>query len=737
VSQDINNLSAGTYSVTVTDVKGCEDTISAMVAAPSALTLTAVASPVLCYGASTGSINLTPTGGTAPYNYQWSNNTSLQDPQNLSAGTYTVTVTDTNGCTATTSATVTQPASGVVITPVVTAVTCNGDSTGSIDITVTGGSGLYSYLWSNGAISEDIDTLTSGNYIVNVTYSGQCIASATINVPQPSSIVLTTTQVNLLCNGAGSGSINLTASGGSGPYTYLWSNGAQTEDVSNLSATNYSVTVTDANGCATTTTATIIQPSAIQIAVGLTNVACNGNSSGSLNITVSGGTGAYSYLWNNSATTEDISSLPSGNYSVTVTDANGCTASSSATISQPLAPLSLSTTQVNVLCFGNATGSINLSPTGGTAPYTYAWSNTTTQEDPTGLAAGTYTVTVSDANGCSSFTSAVITQPTNPVSASYVQTNLTCNGFSNGAIDVSVTGGTQPYAYAWSHGPTSEDLTGLSAGTYNLTITYSQQCTTTVTATITQPQVLSLSTTQTNVSCNSGGNGSIDLTVAGGTAPYTYSWTNSSVSQDINNLSAGTYTVTVTDANGCQGTTTATVSGPIPITLSTTQVNVLCHGANTGSINLTPTGGTSPYTYAWSNGSIVQDPQNLVAATHTVTVTDVNGCTATTSVTITQPQNPLTMTTTQVNVLCFGNTTGSIDLTVSGGTGIYTYAWNTGAITEDLTGLIAATYTVTVTDANGCTATTSVTITQPQAPLALTTSQVNVLCFGNSTGSIN
>ncbi|NBP30439.1 MAG: adhesin, partial [Flavobacteriia bacterium] len=152
-------------------------------------------------------MNLTPTGGTAPYTYQWSNNTSLQHPQNLVAGTYSVVVTDANGCTATTSATVTQPASGVVITPVVTAATCNGASTGAIDITVTGGTGVYTYLWSNGAISEDINSVVVGNYIVNVTYSGQCTASATINVPQPSPIVLTTTQVNLLCNGAGSGSI--------------------------------------------------------------------------------------------------------------------------------------------------------------------------------------------------------------------------------------------------------------------------------------------------------------------------------------------------------------------------------------------------------------------------------------------------------------------------------------------------------------------------------------------------
>ncbi|NBP30438.1 MAG: hypothetical protein EBV23_12845, partial [Flavobacteriia bacterium] len=328
---------------------------------------------------------------------------------------------------------------------------------------------------------------------------------------QPSPIVLTTTQVNLLCNGAGSGSIDLTASGGTAPYTYAWSNGAQTQDISNLSAVPYSVLVTDANSCTSTTSVTIIQPSAIQVAAAVTSVACNGNSTGAINITVSGGTGAYTYLWSNSATTEDISSLPSATYTVTVTDANGCTASSSATITQPQAPLTLSTVVTNVACHGASTGGIDLTVSGGTGAYSYVWSNGSTLQDPQNLVAGTYTVTVTDASGCTAFASAVITQPSNPLSASYVQTNVTCNGLSNGAINVTVAGGSGSYTYAWSHGPTTEDLTGLSAGTYNLTITYSQQCNTTLSITITQPQSIGLSTTQTNVSCNSGGNGSIEI----------------------------------------------------------------------------------------------------------------------------------------------------------------------------------------------------------------------------------
>ncbi len=215
------------------------------------------------------------------------------------------------------------------------------------------------------------------------------------------------------------------------------------------------------------------------------------------------------------------------------------------------------------------------------------------------------------------------------------------------------------------------------------------------------------------------------MTVSGGTSPYTYAWSNSATTQDLANVGAGTYTVTVTDANACTKTVSATVSNTGGPSLSKTQVNVLCNGNSTGSIDLTVTGGTSPYTYAWSNSATTQDISNLAAGTFTVTVTDANACTAVISTTITQP-SALALSSTQVNVLCNGNATGSIDLTVSGGTSPYTYAWSNSATTQDISNLTAGTYTVTVTDANACTKTLSATITQPSA-LTLSKTRVNVL----------
>jgi hypothetical protein len=215
-------------------------------------------------------------------------------------------------------------------------------------------------------------------------------------------------------------------------------------------------------------------------------------------------------------------------------------------------------------------------------------------------------------------------------------------------------------------------------------------------------------------------------------------WSNNGTVEDPSGMAAGPYTVTVTDANGCTANSNVTITQPAAgLALSTTQVNVLCNGNNTGSVNLTVTGGTAPYTYLWSNNGTAEDPTGMAAGAYTVTVTDASGCTANTTVTITQPAAPLATSFTQVNVGCFGNSTGSINLTVTGGTAPYTYAWSNNTTLEDPTGLSAGNYNVTVTDANGCTANSNVTITQPAAGLALSTTQVNVVCSGNNTGSVN
>ncbi len=772
---DHTYATVGTYNpvLTVVSADGCTSTFTTPITVTPLPSLSTTKVDVACNGGTTGSINLTVSSGTAPYSYLWSNGSTSEDLSSLPAGTYSVTVTDANGCTGTTTVTITQPSAPLTLSFTQTNVLCFGGSTGAIDLSVSGGTAPYTYSWSNGSVTQDLNSLPAGTYTVNVHdangLTGGCAATTSITIVQPDTpVTLNSTHVNVLCNGGSTGSIDLTAGGGTPGYIYSWSNGAVTQDVSGLAAGTYTVNVHDANGttggCAATTSVTITQPAAaISLTFTKVNVLCNGGSTGSIDLSVAGGTAPYTYLWSNGAITQDISSLAAGTYTVTVTDANGssggCSATLSVTITQPSAPVSLSTTQTNILCFGASTGAINLTVAGGTAPYSYVWSNGATTEDLSALAAGTYTVVVTDANGstggCTATTTVTITQPAAALTVSTTQTNVLCFGASTGAIDLTPAGGTAPYTYLWSNGATTQDLSSIAVGTYTVQVTDANgstgSCAATTTVTITQPAApLSLTSTKVNVLCNGGLTGSINLTPAGGTAPYTFAWSNGAVTEDLIGLAAGTYTVTVTDANGstggCFATTSVTITQPAaPVTVSTTQTNVLCFGASTGAINLTVAGGTAPYSYVWSNGAITEDLTTIPAGTYTVTVTDANGsvggCTATTTVTITQPAAALTLTSTQVNVLCNGATTGSIDLTPAGGTAPYTYSWSNGAITQDITNLPAGSYTVNVHDANGlsgsCAAVATIIITQPAAPLTLTSTKVDILCNGGNTGSIN
>ena len=497
----------------------------------------------------------------------------------------------------------------------------------------------------------------------------------------------------------------------------------------------YRAVASNTSGSATSTAATLTVVS-ISTTGSKTDVACNGGSNGSATVVPSGGVAPYSYSWAPfGGTAATATGLSAGTYTVTVTDNSGCQTTRTFTINQPASAVSGTTVVTNVACNGASNGSINLTPAGGTAPYTFNWGGGITTEDRTGLAAGTYTVTITDANGCTATVNATVTQPASAVSGTTVVTNVACNGASNGSINLTPAGGTAPYTFNWGGGITTEDRTGLAAGTYTVIITDANGCTATVNATVTQPTALSGTVTQTNVLCNGGSTGTATVTVTGGTAPYTYSWSPSGgTAATATGLSAGTYTVTVTDANGCTLTRTVTITQSSAVSGTTVVTNVACNGASNGSINLTPAGGTAPYTFNWGGGVTTEDRTGLAAGTYTVTITDANGCTATVNATVTQPASAVSGTTVVTDVACNGASNGSINLTPAGGTAPYTFNWGGGVTTEDRIGLAAGTYTVVITDANGCTATVNATVTQPTA-LSGTVTQTNIACNGGSTGS--
>src|SRR5262245_13520774 len=293
-------------------------------------------------------------------------------------------------------------------------------------------------------------------------------------------------------------------------------------------------------------------------------------------------------------------------------------------------------------------------------------------------------LTCSGEGGCTAEDTVSLTAYENP-SASATHVDVKCHGGSDGSIDLTPSGGTTPYTFAWADGPRAEGLTGLAKGSYSVTVTDAHGCTATAGATINEPDALTASATHVDVLCHGGSDGSIDVTPVGGTTPYTFKWADGPTTEDRTGLTAGSYSVTVTDGNGCTATAGATINEPATLTATATHVDVLCHGGNDGSIDVTPGGGTTPYTFAWADGPTTEDRTGLTAGSYSVTVTDAHGCTATAGATINEPAT-LAASATHVDVLCHGGNDGSIDVTPSGGTTPYTFAWADGPTTEDRSG---------------------------------------------------
>ncbi len=450
-----------------------------------------------------------------------------------------------------------------------------------------------------------------------------------ISVSMPSSLLNTTLQstTNVNCFAEANGAIDINVNGGTTPYNYNWNNGATSQDITNLTANNYQVTITDANGCSTSIAATISQPNAPLYATiqSTTNVNCFAEANGAIDINVNGGTTPYNYNWNNGATSQDITNLTANNYQVTITDANGCSTSIATTISQPNAPLNANTAKENPKCYGASDGSATIVVTGGTDPYNYTWNNSLSSPQLTQISSGEYSVTVTDANGCSIIRSILLTDP-QPISIYSVQTPTTCNN-DNGTIVLTVNGGTPGYTYHWSENYTgmhTSTITGLSNNTYTVTVTDANGCSESVSTNVEKilPPNLILAS-QTNESC-SNSNGSIIVAVVNGTAPFHYNWNiNSNTNTNFrNSLQAGHYFVIVTDQEGCKDTLYSNIinhEAPSIAVLSTTPSH--CSQPD-GAINILVTGGSNNYQYHWSTNATSSNITQLTPGNYSVTVTD-------------------------------------------------------------------------------------------------------------------
>jgi|GEM_PF-444134 len=770
IQYSFTGLTAGTYNITVTDATGNFKTISGMIITESDLISVTINAQlnVTCPGGNNGSASATASGGTGTLSYSWSTipEQTTATATGLAAGIYSATVTDANGCSVSIPVNITEPAEIITSVSFQTDILCFGESTGSVAVTASGGTGVLSYLWNTIPVQNTpvASGLAAGTYLVTVTDANSCSKVQTVTLTQPAESLISsiTSSNNVSCFGANDGNASVLARGGTAPYSYLWNTVPvqTTASAIDLVAGNYVVTVTDAKDCVSTSSIFITEPTQIMAFISAqTNVICSGNNTGSATVTASGGVGALSYLWNTvpAQISPTATGLATGDYAVTVTDANNCTVLIPVTITEPNAIITSISTQTNVPCFGESTGSATVAGSGGIGTLSYSWNTIPVQSTPTatGLIAGTYQVTVTDANACFKIQEVVITQPDEIVISTENKKDVTCAGSSNGEINILVTGGSGAYSYSWTKNnisfATTQDLSGIGPGVYVVLVSDANGCgPKSATFSVSEPPVLVVSLiSKTNIICYGEATGAITVGVTGGTAlevlpgvfDYLYAWTGSNgytnTGRDLTNIPAGTYQLTVTDALGCTNQLTVIITQPAELVINYTTTPVICYGSNNASITLTVSGGVTPYQIQWSNLGTGLLQQDLAAGVYVVTVTDAIGCQKVVSVDI--PEAPVfTINPVVKNVSCFGAKDGSITLNFRGGVPPVTLAWSDGSPEGTArNNLGPGTYSVTIRDGAPCSILKTFVILEPQQ-LVLSANITNAFdCNTANSGTIN
>ena len=444
------------------------------------------------------------------------------------------------------------------------------------------------------------------------------------------------------------------------------------------------------------------------------------------------GTPPYHYAWSHGDTTATVSGLSSATYYVSITTGNNCHKTDTIVVTQPTA-VNVSVTPVNASC-SLLNGSLTAHPAGGTGAFTYHWNTGDSTAAVLSLGNGNYSLTVHDANNCSVTTAASVAGST-AVSETHSASPASCFGLSDGTASVNITSGTLPYSYAWNRGDTTALITGLSSATYYVTITNAGNCHKLDTVFVDQPTAINISVTPTNAACGQA-NGMAVANANGGTAGYLYDWGSNGTGDTISSLLAGTYHVTVTDANLCTASALTNISSSGSFTETHTSSPVLCAGDANGSAMLNITGGTAPITIHWNTGDSTTSLGNLAASTYQVTITDGNNCQKIDTVVVNQPVQ-LTASTSATADSCFGDFTGTATVTQLGGTTPYSNIhWSTGGNTNTITGLASSSYTVTITDANNCSASASASVTEP-AQLAIATTIIDPSGGNNGSAQVS
>ncbi len=795
----VSNLSAGEYRVIVTDsdMPANIDTAFVEVFQGPSLGVNLLTTQPTCFGESDGSVTAQITlGGVvqpnpgASFTFTWNTTPdNFQTLDSVPSGFYQVTVMDQAGCMASASTTLSQPAQLQILAnnTFITDATCSGSMDGSISVTATGGStadGNYTYNWSNNlgtiiANSSQASGLNPGEYVVTVTDDNNCtvVQNFTVGASKILGITLLNQQ-DISCNGADDGALEVSGTSTGAPpvlpFVYSWTRipggqaftGAQ---LNNLGPGQYVLTLSDSDpiGCSTVDTFTLIEPAPLQIQqVELRNESCeNGGGDGSITIAVTGGTFPYTYNWPDGQADSIATNLSAGQYTVNVEDANNCTADTTFTITAPTPPAIVELENDTLACPGDSDGVLTVVATPGGAPIvSYEWSNNASGESISGLSPGSYFVTVTAQDGCFSLDTALVVAPEPLVLDSIVSTSPNCPGDANGSLTVYASGGTLPYTYIWNNDPVDDTLQfnlypGLAAGNYEVTVVDANGCSPiNALGTVEDPPNITISFSDTvGVSCFEGtcdgGATASAMYSDGSTGVFTFSWESGELVNDVMSSSAtglckDWQTVVVTDEQGCFSIDSVFIPSPEDISIGTDISNVSCNGLNDGSVTVTPSGGTPGYTFFWQEtGETTATIENLAAGAYTVEVADANGCPKPLEVEVSEPDS-LILSVDEQNtrdVTCFGDENGVLavryntnDMINQVGATPYTWSANVplGSAAPSspvASNLPAGTYSVTITDVEGCQDSLSFTISEPEEIVAVVPDPEDPLCFNSTT----
>jgi len=713
-------LTEGNHAVTATDANGCVATSNVKIDAKvdAFAVILREARPIRCHGEKTN-LTVAAVGGKTPYReYQWSPAVKLSE--GVGAGTYSVTATDAAGTTATATIVIKEPKK-LTVSTLLQAGTSPGKSDGKALAIVEGGTGSMFFRWDNSEATAATNELSPGLHYVTVTDENACTQTASVFIPEgidPLKVTLSERD-RIRCSG-GKAVLEVRASGGKEPYQYVWSVPSVKGTNPAVAAGDYVLTVTDGSGATATVNISVKQPDLLAATVTANAPAGIGASDGKAAVDIIGGTTPYKISWDNGEDTREASRLVAGRHTVSVTDANACAATATIVIPENILPLSVIIRETApVKCPGDKAG-LEVSVTGGKSPFRYVWSASSLAGERVSAPAGTYTVTLTDAAGTTASAAIQVSQPAQ-LTVTAAVTAPAGVGASDGKASVTAAGGTAPFNFSWSSGESGASASRLSAGKHGVTATDANGCAGTASIEITENILpLSAAVSETGSIKCAGQKTSLEVKIAGGKGPFKYVWNTPSVTGASPGVSAGEYTVTVTDVTGNTASASAKVNQPAQLTISASMKSPAGIGASDGKALAKVNGGTEPYAVVWSNGETAVEASALKSGAHTVTVTDANGCTAATGLGIDENIPPLTISLSEIVApRCAGDKT-TLSADVNGGKKPYKFVWSDPNI-ESGKPLLLSTgmYGFTVTDATGNTASSSISV-KMQAQLTAT-----------------